>query len=301
MNVIGSCVPSGEAAVTSVLPFDAVDPGYDRLRTLIEQRASRYADDLELKLGSDDALTQETELLVTFERIISGVLDQYPVRRRRKSRQLLFRSLYDQLPVGPTADAEFIDGRHAPRERRRLLLVALMAAEVEASGPVRLTLAQNKDLAEILERLGRECLARGLRLHAAEAFERAAEIHLLTKDHSARDRCLYQQARARHQITPLGWRRALLAVSAVTCGYGYRPYLLMVWMLVQLFVLWVLLALVSGAWSLHNLHVVAVNYINPVDADGLARPIKTMLIVGSYCGLVSLNVFFALLVRRWFR
>jgi hypothetical protein len=255
--------------------------------TPVEQRAARYADELEEVLNQKTLHTERNRLLDDFEQYIVSVLDEYPARRRGKSHELLFRSFYALCPES------------VETERRRALLVALMAAEVEAQGPLRLTMAQNKNLAEILENLGKLCVQEKLLPHAAEAFERAAEIHLLTNDHESRDRCLYQQAWARHRLIPLSAHRALVAFSGLTCGYGYRPYRLLRWVIVQLLLFWVTLSLFSTDSIAHNLHVVAVNYLNPADTpDDTA---KAILIIESYLGTLSLNVFFALLVRKWFR
>ncbi|GAA3887554.1 hypothetical protein GCM10022243_60430 [Saccharothrix violaceirubra] len=262
---------------------------YARLLTIVEQRAGRYAEDLESVLARAGLRGEESRLLDEFEQCVSGVLDHYPARRRRASHELLFRPFYETRQ-------ESVDS-----ERRRTLLVALMAAEVEAQGPLRLTMAQNKDLAEILERLGVDCAAEGLWLHAAEAFERAAETHLLTNDHAARDRCLFLQTRARHRIEQRPARRAFLAFSAVTCGYGYRPYRLLWWVLVQLVAFWLTLWLVTDALTPYNLYLAAVNYLNPAGTEQASGAVKAVLVVESYSGALSLNVFFALLVRRWFR
>ncbi|MET1073411.1 MAG: hypothetical protein ABWY11_12260, partial [Umezawaea sp.] len=172
---------------------EARESGYERLSRIVEQRAGRYADEVELVLNQGGLRDEEAELLDEFEQYVSNVLDEYP-SRRRKSHQLIFRSLYERRP------------ETVPSERRRTLLVALMAAEVEAQGPLRLTLRQNKDLAEILERLGSDCAAEKMMMHAAEAFERAAEIHLLTNDNLERDKFLYLRTKALHRVERSWWR-----------------------------------------------------------------------------------------------
>ncbi|PRY37818.1 hypothetical protein [Umezawaea tangerina] len=267
---------------------EARESGYERLSRIVEQRAGRYADEVELALNQGGLRDEEAELLDEFEQYVSNVLDEYP-SRRRKSHQLIFNALYERKP------------ETVPSERRRTLLVALMAAEVEAQGPLRLTMRQNKDLAEILEQLGTDCVAEKMMMHAAEAFERAAEIHLLTNDNLERDRFLYLRTKVLHRIERSWWRRIMQTVSAVTCGYGYRPYRLLGWVLVQLLVFWVMLLVVADGTWLHSLYLAAVNFINPAGTDELGGKVKTVLVVESYFGALSLNVFFALLVRRWFR
>jgi hypothetical protein len=270
--------------------FGTQKPDYElRLCRIVEQRAGRYADEVEVALNRNELRPQEDVLLDEFEQYVSGILDEYPARLRRRSHELVFDALYTR------------PHESEPSERRRALLVALMAAEVEAQGPLRLTMTQNKDLAEILEKLGRDCVAEKMVRHAEEAFERAAEIHLLTNDGESRDRNLYERTKARHRNNRSWWRRAILTVSDLTCGYGYKPYRLLGWVLVQLLAFWVVLGIASDTTSLHNLYLAAVNYINPAGTDNLRSGVKAVLVVESYSGLLSLNVFFALLVRRWFR
>ncbi|MEO6091214.1 MAG: hypothetical protein ABIQ18_49750 [Umezawaea sp.] len=270
--------------------FGTQNPDYEaRLCRIVVQRAGRYADEVEMALSHDELGPQENALLEEFEQCVSSVLDKYPARLRRNSHQLVFEALYNRQ-IEPD-----------PVDRRRALLVTLMAAEVEAQGPLRLTMTQNKDLAKILEELGHECVKEKLVRHAEEAFERAAEIHLLTNDGEARDRNLYLRTRARHRNERTWWRRALLTISELACGYGYKPYRLLGWVLVQLLVFWAVLAITAGGSPMHNLYLAAVNYINPAGEDRFSSTVKTVLVIESYSGILSLNVFFALLVRRWFR
>lgn len=264
------------------------EPGFERLYTLIERWAGRYADDLETVLASDTLRTEEARLLDDFEQRISRVLDEYPEQRSRKPHQLLFKPLYDH----PEEDL--------PSERRQRMLIALMAAEVEAGGPQRLSLTQNKDLAQVFRRLGLACERENLMLHASEAFERAAELHLLTNEDTDRDWCLYLRSRARRRVAT-GWRRVLQTISGITCGYGYRPHLLLGWVIVQIVVFWLALVIATGGAPAYNFYLAAINYLNPSGSGEMNRTIKTILMTESYFGVLSVNVFFALIVRRWFR
>ncbi|UVS79806.1 MULTISPECIES: hypothetical protein [Actinokineospora] len=264
-----------------------------RLCAIVEQRAGRYADDVEEAINNGTLAGRESELLDTFEQHTSSILDRLASSRWPKSHELVFKELYDRKPD------------HLASECRRTLLVALLAAEVEFHGPLKLTQAQNSDLAAILEELGAECLVEKLHLHAAEAFDRAAEIHLLTRDNIARDRCLYRRNLARQRIERSAGRRALLWISWLTCGYGYKPYRLLLWVLIQLVVFGITLVVVARDQSpLTSLHMVLTNYLNPAgggDTNGLPAAAKSLLLTESYVGALSLNIFFALLVRRWFR
>ncbi|MGW5054039.1 hypothetical protein [Actinokineospora sp. NPDC004072] len=264
-----------------------------RLCAIVEQRAGRYADDVEEAINSGRLRERETELLDTFEQHTASILDRLAGSRWPKSHELVFKELYDRKPD------------HLPSECRRTLLVALLAAEVEFHGPLKLTQAQNTDLAAIMEELGAECLVEGLHLHAADAFDRAAEIHLLTRDDLARDRCLYRRNQARQRIEPKAWRKGLLWISWLTCGYGYKPYRLLLWVLIQLVAFGITLVVVArGQDTLTSVQMVLTNYLNPAgggDTNGLPPLAKGVLLTESYVGALSLNIFFALLVRRWFR
>ncbi len=262
-----------------------------RLCTIVEQRAGRYADEVEKALNDNGLRERERELLDAFEQHTTSILERSATNRWPKSHELVFQELYDRKHDDPVAS-----------ERRRVLLVALMAAEVEFHGPLKLTQAQNKDLADVLEELGEACLAEKLYLHAAEAFDRAAELHLMTSENLARDQSLYRRNAALQKIQRAGFRKALLWVSWVTCGYGYKPYRLLVWVAVQLVVFGAGVIIATGGHApLASLHTVLTNFLNPAGDTAIPGAAKALLLAESYLGALSLNIFFALLVRRWFR
>lgn len=263
-----------------------------RLCTIVEQRAGRYADEVEKALTEGALRDRERELLDAFEQHTTSILDRSASNRWPKSHELVFQELYERKIDDPLAS-----------ERRRVLLVALMAAEVEFHGPLKLTQAQNKDLADVLEELGEACVAEKLYLHAAEAFDRAAELHLMTSENLARDQSLYRRNAALQKIQKAGLRKALLWVSWVTCGYGYKPYRLLVWVAVQLVVFGIgVIIATRGEAPLASLHTVLTNFLNPAGGDApIPGAAKALLLAESYLGALSLNIFFALLVRRWFR
>ncbi|RJQ76681.1 hypothetical protein D5S17_17620 [Pseudonocardiaceae bacterium YIM PH 21723] len=263
-----------------------------RLCVIVEGRASTYADEVEAALNRGQLRQREAELLDEFEQYTAKILDRLASRQWPKVHDLVFRDLYMQAP-------DPVDS-----ERRRMLLVALLAAEVEFNAPLKLTQVQNKELAEILEMLGHSCVAEELYLHAAEAFERAAELHLLTSDGLARDRALYRQNMARQRIEPALYRRCVQWMSWVTCGYGYKPYRLLWWVLAQIVVFGVLILLSAPADTFDNVVLVLTNYLNPAgngDTKDLGYTARVLLTAEAYAGALSVNVFFALLVRRWFR
>lgn len=252
------------------------------------RRSDRYLEDVNDVLGRGALRAKEGALLDKFERSTAVVLDRYPPVTRLPN-NLMFAQLYDAQRDAP-AD-----------ERRRATITALMAAEVESRGPLRQTRAQNAQLAETFKRVGTACEADGLLLHAALAFERASDLYLLLNQHVKRDQCLFAKERCRHHAAEPGWGRAVAAVSSALCGYGYRPYRLLLWVLAQLLAFCVVIALVAHQAVSESIYMALGNYLNPLDTNDLPHPARVLLVIESYTGYVSLSVFFALLVRRWFR
>ncbi len=234
----------------------------------------------------------EQELLDRFERYAADVLDRYIPPGPRNRDSLVFSHLYSQA-----APAAAEDGEHST-------IAALLAAEVEVRGPLRLTPAQTLRLAEILERLGHRFARADLPLHAAFSFDRAGGLYLQVENHLARDACLLSAHRARHSARGRGLPKMLETISNLSCGYGYQPYRLLAWVFVQLAALILILTIFFGVSFVTSVHMALTNYLNPLgfgDVEGLPDGAWAVLIVESYAGSVSLSVFFALLVRRWFR
>jgi hypothetical protein len=259
----------------------------------IKRRAAAYAEMLDESSLAGRLPVEEQQLLDQFEKYAADVLDRYvpPGPRRRDS--LVFSDLY------------FADVSSSVEDRRRSLIAALLAAEAEVSGPLRLTQTQNVRLAQILERLGKEFTADNLPLHAALAFDRAGGLYLQLQDGRSRDRCLLAQARARHRARQRGWIKALETMSAVLCGYGYLPHRLLGWIFLQLICSSIVLFLISSGGSFfENIYACLINYLNPLgvgDVKSMPRGALILFVVQGYMGAASLSIFFALLVRRWFR
>jgi hypothetical protein len=259
----------------------------------IKRRAAAYVEMLDGSRLEGRLPTEEQQLLDQFEKYAADVLDRYvpPGPRRRDS--LVFSDLYSA------------EVSSSEEHRRYSLIVALLAAEAEVSGPLRLTQTQNTRLAQILERLGEGFIADNLPLHAALAFDRAAGLYLQLQDGRRRDRCLLAQARARHRARQRGWTKALETISAVLCGYGYQPHRLLGWIAFQLAFFNIALIFTSNRNSLlDNIYACLINYLNPLgigDTKDMPRGALILFAVQGYMGAASLAIFFALLVRRWFR
>ncbi len=262
------------------------------ISTAIVRRADRYVEMLDEARLDGRMRVAEPGLLDRFERYAADVLDRYIPPGPRNRDSLVFADLYNQAALAPAED-----GEHST-------IAALLAAEVEVRGPLRLTPAQTLRLAEILERLGHRFARADLPLHAAFSFDRAGGLFLQVENHLARDRCLLAAHRARHRARGRGVRKILETISNLLCGYGYQPYRLLAWAFVQLTALILILTIFFGVSLVTSVHMALTNYLNPLgfgDVDGLPDGAWALLIVESYAGAVSLSVFFALLVRRWFR
>jgi hypothetical protein len=191
--------------------------------------------------------------------------------------------------------------------------MALLAAEVELRGPLRLSRTQNIRLADTYEQLGHRLLSAELPGqkaktflpgHAAMALLRASGLHALNEDIDAQDRCGLALARARRTATYPAWRRSTGWASDLLCGYGYRPFQLLGWIAAQLLLFTVVLWLTTPIPITTSLHMCLINFLNPLglgDLEEVGRAGRPLLIIEAYAGSVSTSVFFALLVRRWFR
>jgi hypothetical protein len=259
------------------------------ITTAVIRRADRYVEMLEQVRIEDSLRTKEADLLDKFERYTADVLDRYWQAWPRNRESLAFASLYEPQAAGSVHD------------RDRALITALMAADVESRGPFRLTQAQNNRLAAVFERIGKECQLKKLFRHAALAFDSAADIYLLLGKDGVRDRCLFARKQCIRKAMKPSWVKVRTTIAWVSCGYGYQPYRLMLWMAVQIAVFSILFDLTGpeSIWS--SIYMCLVNYLDPLDTEKLSTMAKAVLVTESYVGLVSLSVFFALLVRRWFR
>ncbi|MGQ4599256.1 hypothetical protein [Nocardia sp. R6R-6] len=277
----------------------------------IDQHATGYAQEVadyldELSAGTTQP--DEKPLLDSFNNHVEKVVTAFDhTKIKHRGDSLLFSAIYTAAADGTAAMDEVLQRAHVE------LLMALLAAEVELRGPLSLSRTQNIRLAEIYEDLGHRFLAaalpgrRGkpfLPGHAAMAFLRAAGLHALNEDVDAQDRCGLALARARRAATYPAWRRSTGWISDLLCGYGYRPFRLLGWIAAQLLLYSVGLWLSTSLPITTALHICLINFLNPVglsDLEEVGLIGRALLMVEAYAGIVSTSVFFALLVRRWFR
>ncbi|MEU6561036.1 hypothetical protein [Nocardia nova] len=273
-----------------------ISPVVASISTGIARRAAGYTADL------DDSGRTEQQLLTILDDQVEAVLTQLEeaVAQRTPSRQrhggLTFRHLYAAARA-PVPDEE---GWRIPSA----LPAALIAAEVEFRGPLRLSARRQTLLAEVYERLGHQLIDADLPVHAALAYRRAEALYRMNEDIQGEDRCGLKLARANTRALPAGWRRWAGQLADVLCGYGYRPFLLLGWVAVQLVVFTTFGVIVGGRSTAETVYMCVTCFLNPLgpgDTENLHAAVRPMYAVESWAGTVSMSVFFALLVRKWFR
>lgn len=271
------------------------------MSTRIKRRADTYADKVTEFLEHDArGRRRETEqpLLDRFVRHTEAVVDTYdPPGISRLSDSLVFADIYRPL-------LEHTAGANSDPIALNALLAALIAAEVEFRGPLRLSRTQNRLLAEAYERLGPPLVQAGLPAHAVLAYRRAGSLYRLDEDTDAEDRCGLALARARRMAQPVRWKRIGGLVPDLICGYGYRPFRMLWFVALQLLVFVVAVLLRAEQPPAVTVFQVLMNYLNPLgvgDTLGLRVGGRAIFVIESYLGAVTMSVFFALLVRRWFR
>ncbi|UGT40577.1 hypothetical protein LTV02_31975 [Nocardia yamanashiensis] len=266
------------------------------LSTRIERHASAYLDSVVNFLDRPPAVTEQ-RLLDSFATHVENVLASYePPGLRRTGDDLIFGHLYAMAVYGSATELR--------SETLEPLLAALLAAEVEFRGPLRLSRTQTSQLAEIYERLGGRLASVGLPGHAALAFQRAKYLYRVDEDRRAEDRCGLALARARRRATASMVRRFGHLATDLLCGYGYRPFRLLWWIALQVLACAVAVLLVSDLAMGTVLQQVLINYLNPLgprETADLSGPVRWLYLIESYVGALTSAVFFALLVRRWFR
>lgn len=202
----------------------------------------------------------------------------------------------------PASELDSVPGL---REVREKYLAALLAAETEINGRFQLRDHTNRRLAATLEHLGARLREAGLPWHAERAYKLAGERHRQLRDQRSQDRCSLAEIRVRHAAEDRGLRKATTFLGYWLVGFGFLPFRLLAWMLIQLVVSSIALWWVSphAVDIIQATHVSLTNYLNaagPGDGVPFKGPGRSVLVIESYAGTISISVFFALLVRRWF-
>lgn len=305
--------PHGQSVVTG-----STTDGEARLSTfkmLVESAANAIAEDLDRgqrykrpKLISSRS-QRRTSRKIRHNYGERAVMVDY--NRRQVGAQRSFVKAAASARPGTLVLEEFYEPPEPDQPNAELiatLIATMLAAQAEANGRVYLNSVEGEYIAEALERTGKTLLSLRLPRFAEEAFDQAANIHAKFKDARAEDRCEFLKSRA-HGRTHPWWNpmRQIWALSGLVFGYGYKPLRLLIW-----------IAVVIGGFTAYMLHLprdhgnahhdavfMAVqNFINPMglgDAQNISPRWEHVLEIESYTGDILRNIFFVLLIRRWFR
>ncbi|MEZ0113212.1 hypothetical protein ABH920_007242 [Catenulispora sp. EB89] len=281
-------------------------------KSAVESRAASIAEDLERgqrykrtrlpRLRSEPAdysrvhgSSREQEAVAEFDHINVRV-------------QQSFARAASSTRPGPLVLEEFYDGTPRLSQPYADLIATLLAARSEANGRVFLSRAEGRVIAESLERTGKSLLSMGFSLFAERAFDEAATVHSRIRDAQAEDRCKYWQLEAHRRTYP--WWHPMRFVGLPLrwlVGYGYKPMRLLVWIVVVIagFAVYLLhLTRNPGATRGDALFMTLQNFVNPIglgDVKSISPTWETPLEVETYTGDILRNVFFVLLIRKWFR
>ena len=243
-----------------------------------------------------DVREQETQLLEALDGYLPELVESFdvdvPPPRERAGRLALVGEYYAWRRTTGTVEA-----------RRRALILSYLATETECQGTFRLGSAHLVKVAAHYDAMGAEFFALKLYVHAATCYQKAADYDMVLSDHARRDKCLLRQHQARHRARPYNLVRALETASEITCGYGYRPFLLLGWMGGVLAVFCLLVWMFGGIGFGTAVEGSFINFLNPLglgDVNGFGVAAKTLFIIESYVGIAAMQVFFVLLVRFLF-
>lgn len=287
-------------------------PGVRSMTTFIERHGFGHFQRV-AELGSTQpdgtTLTERTLVAEFHHRVEELVIDYEQEDIPPRGDELIFRHIYeDDDKHGETAEPLNESDRPKPSATadRYAAITKLLALETEFRGPRRLSGTQNTFLAEWYEKLGRTLRSVDLPAHAALAYKRATWLHGIAEDFSAQDRCRLARARAKRRATKPAWKRLPGFASDVLCGYGFHPFLLLFWIGVQLALFTGVLLIVEHQSLSTSVQLCVTNYLDPVgigdlDSKDIGAAGRFVLGVEAWTGIVFTSVFFALLVRRWFR
>ncbi len=160
--------------------------------------------------------------------------------------------------------------------------------------------SQLRELAVIQQVLARQAGGLSFFEHGAELAASAGATFSQLGDVRDADSAMYLARTL--QVQGRSSRVGFLAISRVAAGYGYRPYRLMsVW--VVFVALFSLLYLPSSRGLNESVQLSAstqLGLVSPPVSEG-SELLAWAMILQTTFGLVIVSVFFALIVRRWFR
>ena len=264
-------------------------PGVESVIDAIADYELRYRDRTEEGTHSEEELL---ELLDSFLPPLVFTFDsKVPPPRERSGALALEKEYYEWRKI-TSGD---------PETRRAAVIRSFLATETERRGQFQISRSQNGRLAGHFDAMGKEFSALGMPGHAALAFQSAADLYLSLRQKSRRERALLNWRRAQHTARPRGVPRFFEGLYDGVCGYGYRPFRMLVWMAVMLASFSVAVWLCGPAGYVRSLHGCLIDFLNPLMFGSLdanfGPAAQTLLIIESYVGTISMSIFFAFLVR----
>ncbi|MEY9935628.1 hypothetical protein ABH926_010310 [Catenulispora sp. GP43] len=264
-------------------------PGVESVIDDIAKCELRYRD------RAEEGLLSEEELLELLDGYLPPLIyafdTQVPPPRERGGALALQKEFYEWRGT-TTGDLE---------ARRAAVIRSYLASETERRGQFRLSRSQNGRIAAHYDALGEEFLALGLPGHAVLVFQVAADLYASLQQKSRRQRSLLSGRRAQHEARTHSALRFLDAAYDAICGYGYRPFRMLGWMVLTLAVFSVVVWLTGSPGYAESLHACLIDFLNPLglgDVEGIfSGTAQILLIIESYIGSISMAIFFAFLVR----
>ncbi|WP_431967885.1 hypothetical protein [Nocardia sp. bgisy134] len=279
----------------------AISPFVASMTTRIARHADAYSVEVErFRESAPRAVGAEERILEDLYAHVENILVSYePPGVRRRGDSLTFQHLYTAVFERPSDADDETTGSLLGE-----VIEALVAAETEFRGPLSLSHVQRERLAQTYERLGSALSGALLPAHARMAFRRAAWLYGVNEDRDAQDRCELASARIRTTRIYPWWQRTAGRAADLLCGYGFHPFRLLGWIGVVLILSTVALVAIEGVSLTTALRLCVVSALAPLGADDqetLGSSGRALLVFESWLSVVATSVFFALLVRRWFR
>jgi hypothetical protein len=260
----------------------------------IAQCEEDYRDGIENALRQSGLAEHEEELLVRLDGYLPGLVyafnNDVPPPRERGGGLVLEKEYYEWRRTSGDLDA-----------RRQGVIRSYLATETELRGQFRLSRTQNSRIADHYNAMGEEFIALGMPGHAAMAFQSAADLYWPLQQKAKRERALLNWRRAQHRARPKGATRFAETLYDAICGYGYRPFRMLGWMVATLAVFSVAVWLTGSPGYVRSLHGCLIDFLNPLAFGSLdanfGPTAQVFLIIESYIGSISMAIFFAFLVR----
>ncbi|MBH0775713.1 hypothetical protein [Nocardia bovistercoris] len=289
---------------------DETPLGVRRMTQRIRYRAHGYCDLITQPDQPGNTLTSGSLLAEFHHQVEKLVLDYENEEIPARGDALIFGDIYNEYKQpGEYTEPPSENGPTETDDRGDAVTKAitkLLALETEFRGPRELSVTQNHHLAKWYEKLGHTLRTVDLPSHAALAFKRATRLHGLAQDPSAQDRCRLKRARAKRRATTPAWKRIPGWVSDALCGYGFLPFRLLFCVVVQMALVTTIFLIVEDQSFGTSFQMCVTNYLAPVglpylDSKNIGVGGRVVLNIEAWMGIVTTSVFFALLVRRWFR